>query len=107
MMAAMKMAVDDINAKRYIKFTSDSLLPNSVIKLAVRTNPVSITTAVAACIDLETNSFNGSGIDFAIGAVTNNMSQAMSSIFQDSDIGQIGYNPGDVIKSCDFKILVM
>jgi hypothetical protein len=90
------MAIREINNKEYVKFTSDSLLPNTKLKLTVRSNPTTYTQAVNTSIDLLENSFNGSSIDVAIGASANNLTQAMSSIFQDSDVAQIGYNQGTV-----------
>jgi hypothetical protein len=93
--AALLMAINEINNKEYVKFTSDALLPNTKLKVTVRSNPTTYTQAVNTSIDLLENSFNGSNIDVAIGAIASNLTQAMSSIFQDSNVAQIGYNQGD------------
>jgi hypothetical protein len=88
------MAIREINNKEYIEFTSDSLLPNTKLKLPVRSNPITYTKAVNSVLR---NAFNGTGIDVAIGAKADNLTQAMASIFQDSDVAQIGYSQSNMI----------
>jgi hypothetical protein len=97
MIAAVLMAIREINSKQYVKFTSDSLLPNTRLKITTRTNPVTYTKAINSSVNLIQHSFGGNKIDIAIGAIANNLSQAMSSIFQDANIAQIGYNEGTKI----------
>ena len=98
-LAAILLAMHEINNKVYIKFTSNSLLSDTTLNLTCRTNPTSYTNCVNTSISLMDYSFGGQGIQVAIGAVANNLTQAMAAIFQDSDIAQIGYNPGIVRES--------
>ena len=88
------MAMHEINNKVYLKFTSNSLLAHSHLNLTCRSNPTSYTNCVNTSINLLDYSFNGAGVQIAVGAVANNLTQAMAAIFQDSDVAQIGYNQG-------------
>ena len=88
---AVIMAIEEINAKKYVKFTSDSLLSNTQLKLVARANPNSYTKAINESIYIIKY---GYGIDVGIGAIFDNMTEAMASIYQDNNIAQIGYNLG-------------
>ena len=92
------MAIHEINNKVYLKFTSNSLLSHTVLNLTCRSNPTSYTNCVNTSINLLKHSFNGVGVQIAIGAVANNLTQAMAAIFQDSDVAQVGYNTGIIVE---------
>ena len=98
-LAAIKMAIDELNNKTDGIF--DDILPETQIKFACRVNPTSFTDTAIEVIDLETVAFGGLGIEVAIGALTNNLSQSMSSFLQDMDILQIGYSPGSIMSHND------
>ena len=85
------MAIKEINEKKYLQFTYDSLLPSTQLKLVARANPNSYTNSINQTISIIRY---GYGIDIGIGAVFDNMTEAMASIFQDNNIAQIGYNLG-------------
>ena len=99
MLSAINMAIQELNNKTDGIF--DNLLPDTQIKFACRVNPTSFTDTAIEVIDLETKTFGGLGIEVAIGALTNNLSQSMSSFLQDMDILQIGYSPGSIMSHND------
>ena len=94
MLAALKMAVDDINSGRYLRLSADALLPNTKILVSVRTSPPTYTDTVLTVNNIITTAFNGTGIDVAIGDLQDVVTENIASIFQEANIAQVAYNPG-------------
>lgn len=96
MLAAVRMAAEDINAGKYLKLTSDSILPRTKLLMSVDNSPPTYTSTVLAVVQEVDNAFNGTGINVVIGDVDNIVTQSLASIFQEFDIAQIGYNQGSL-----------
>lgn len=105
MLAAVKLAVDDINEGKYLRLSANSLLPNTKVLLDVATTPPSYTDTVLEVNSIITTAFDGTGIDVAIGAILDNVTESIASIFQEADVAQISFNPGIVSFYCKFDAL--
>jgi len=99
------MALREINNKTDGIY--DEILPNTVIKVALRTPYVDYIEATNAAIDLSSSVFNGDGIVGLVGASSSRTSKATAEIFSNTDrkIPQISYGAksSDLGHSAQFK----
>ena len=94
---AVIMAIEEINEKKYLQFIYDSLLPNTQLKLVARANLNSYTKSINETISIIRG---GYGVDVGIGAVYDNQTESLASIYQDNNVAQIGYNLGIRFSLC-------
>ena len=85
--AAIQMAVREINNKTDGIY--DDILPNVLVKLAVRDGRASFSNTVLQTLDMTNNAFKPHGIHAAIGGNDNFVADAMAGILAGVDLAQI------------------
>ena len=101
-LAAFQMAMREINNKT--DSIGDDILPNTLVRFVAGLNSPSYTNIAIQMLDIMANAFNNTGVDVAIGASANLLTQTMATLLQDNDIGQVGYNPGSLMSHNELYI---
>lgn len=87
--AAIYMAIREINNKN--DGILDNLLPNTTLKLAIRSPRRSFLLAVTTAIALSTTVFNGAGVSAVIGPVASSACLSSGQMYAQYNIPQISY----------------
>ena len=85
--AGMQMAVREINNKTDGLY--DDILPNVIVKLAIRDSHVTFSNTVLQTLDMTNNAFKPHGIHAAIGGKDAAVAAAMAGILAGVDLTQI------------------